>query len=118
MSWFWHRSHHHPRVTSSGGLAHGDASRSARRKTALRIGYTWVSVVVAAAVAGCAGSPGSTGPGRATAAASAAPVFISRTVPDAPVGRQLAWFLRAVADVPWSQQQVRAHFSLAYRRAV
>jgi beta-lactamase class A len=38
------------------------------------------------------------------------PVFVSRTVPDTQVGRQLAWFLRAVADVPWSRQMIQAHF--------
>jgi hypothetical protein len=29
------------------------------------------------------------------------------------VGRQLTWFLRAVAALPWSQQEIRAHFDSA-----
>ena len=44
----------------------------------------------------------------------AVPVFISRTVPDAPVGRQLTWFLRAVADLPLSRQVIRAHFDSGF----
>ncbi|HEY6310148.1 MAG TPA: serine hydrolase [Streptosporangiaceae bacterium] len=39
---------------------------------------------------------------------------MSRTVPDAPVGRQLTWFLRAVADLPWSQPLIRAHFDSGF----
>ena len=70
----------------------------------------WLSVVIAGAWAGCTGSPGSTGPGRAAPAASPSPVFISTAAPDAPVGRQLTWFLRAVADLPWSRQVIQAHF--------
>jgi hypothetical protein len=30
------------------------------------------------------------------------------------VGRQLTWFLRAVADLPWSQQLIRAHFDSGF----
>ena len=41
-------------------------------------------------------------------------MFISRTVPDAPVGGQLTWFLRAVADTPWSPQLIRAHFDSGF----
>ena len=37
-------------------------------------------------------------------------MFFSRTLPDAQVGRQLAWFLRAVANLPWSPQEIKAHF--------
>jgi hypothetical protein len=70
----------------------------------------WLSLVIAGVAAGCTGSPGSTGPGRATPAASPSPVFISTAAPDVVVGRQLTWFLRAVADLPWSQQVIRAHF--------
>ena len=77
---------------------------------ARRVLFASLSVVLAGAAAGCTGSPGSTGQGRATPAASPSPVFISRTVPDAPVGRQLTWFLRAVADMPWSRQVIQAHF--------
>jgi hypothetical protein len=30
------------------------------------------------------------------------------------VGRQLTWFLRAVADTPWSPQVIGAHFDTAF----
>ena len=30
------------------------------------------------------------------------------------MGRQLTWFLRAVAEVPWSQQVIRAHFDSGF----
>ena len=72
-----------------------------------------LGVVLAGAAAGCTGSPGGTGQGRATTAASSSQ-FISRTVPDVPVGRQLTWFLRAVAELPWSQQLIRAHFDSGF----
>ena len=98
------------RVTSAGGWACDRTGQLARRKVAGRILCAWLSVVMAGAAAGCTGSPGSTGPVRATAAASPSPVFVSKAVPDAPVGRQLAWLLRAVADIPWSPKLIRAHF--------
>ncbi len=41
-------------------------------------------------------------------------MFISTAAPDAPVGRQLTWFLRAVADIPWSQRLIKAHFDSAF----
>jgi beta-lactamase class A len=41
-------------------------------------------------------------------------MFISRAAPDAPVGRQLTWFLRAVADLPWSQRLIQAHFDSGF----
>ena len=72
-----------------------------------------LGLVLAGAAAGCAGSPGSAGQGPATTATSSSQ-FISRTVPDAPVGRQLTWFLRAVADLPWSQPLIRAHFDSGF----
>jgi len=114
MNWFRLRSRRHCRVASAGGLAHGDAERPASRKAARRIGYAWLSVVLAGAAAGCTGSPGSTGHGPATTAASLAPVFMSTAAPDAPVGRQLTWFLRAVADAPLSRQVIQAHFDSAF----
>ena len=75
--------------------------------------YALLSVAIAGAAAGCTGSPGSTGQGQAAAAASASSVFLWKTVPDAAVGRQLTWFLRAMADLPWSRQVMRAHFDPA-----
>jgi beta-lactamase class A len=114
MNWFRLRSGRHCRVASAGSLAHGDAGRPASRKAARRIGCVWLSVVLAGAAAGCTGSPGSTGQGRAITAASLAPVFMSTAAPDAPVGRQLTWFLRAVADAPLSQQVIQAHFDSAF----
>ena len=41
-------------------------------------------------------------------------MFISTAAPDGPVGRQLTWFLRAVADLPWSQQLIQAHFDSGF----
>jgi ORF 12 gene product N-terminal len=69
--------------------------------------------VLAGAAAGCSRSPGSTGQGPAATAVSPS-LLVSRTAPDAPVGRQLTWFLRAVAEVPLSQQVIRAHFDSGF----
>ena len=110
MNWFWLRSRR--RVAPAGGLPRGGPGRLAGRTGAGRILCAGLSVVVAVAVAGCSGSPGGTGQGRATTAASSS-LFISRTVPDAPVGRQLTWFLGALAHLPLSQQVLRAHFEPA-----
>jgi hypothetical protein len=110
MNWFWLRSR---RVLSSGGLPHGSAGRPAWRKAARRILCAGLGVVLAGAAAGCTGSPDSTGPGPTTTAVSPS-LVVSRTAPDAPVGRQLTWFLRAVADLPWSQQLIRAHFDSGF----
>jgi Beta-lactamase enzyme family/ORF 12 gene product N-terminal len=85
---------------------------------ARRVLFASLSIVLAAAAAGCTGSPGSTGHSRATTAASPSPEFISTAAPDAPVGRQLTWFLRAVADIPLSQQVIRAHFDPGLLRQV
>ncbi len=110
MYWFWRRRH--CRVTPAGGLPHDSAEQSAGRKTARRILCAWLSVVIAGAAAGCTGSPGSTRQGRATASPS--PVFVSTAAPQAAVGRQLTWFLRAAADLPWSRQVILAHFDSSY----
>ena len=112
MNWFWFRSRHR-RVTSAGGLAHDSAGQPAWRKAARRLGYAWLGVVLAAAAAGCTGSPGSTGQGQAATAASS-PVFVSKTAPGTPVGRQLTWFLRAVGQLPWSRQVIQAHFGAGF----
>jgi len=111
MNWFWLRSRR--RVAPAGGLPHDRAGRLAGRTAAGRILCAGLSAVLAVAVAGCTGSPGGTGQGRATTAALPAWAFISKTVPDAPVGRQLSWFLGALADLPLSQQVIRAHFEPA-----
>jgi hypothetical protein len=102
------------RVTSSGGWPDEGAGQSASRRTARRIVCAGLSVVIAGAAAGCTGSPGSTGQARATTAASPSPAFTSTAAPDAPVGRQLTWFLRAVADLPWSQEVIQAHFDSGF----
>jgi hypothetical protein len=115
MNWFWFRSRRHRRVTSAGGLAHDSAVQPAWRKAARRIGYTWLGVVLAAAAAGCTGSPGSTGQGQAATAASSS-LFVSKTAPGTPVGRQLTWFLRAVGQLPWSRQVIQAHFGAGFLR--
>jgi beta-lactamase class A len=113
MNWFWLRSCRHRRITSARGLAHGNAGRLAWRKAARPVGYAGLSVALAAVAARCAGSPGSTGQGLAPAAVSPS-LLISRTAPDAPVGRQLTWFLRAVAEAPLSQQVIKAHFGSGF----
>jgi Beta-lactamase enzyme family len=113
MDWFWLRSRRHRRMTSARGLAHGSTGRLAWRKAARPIGCAWLSVALAAVAAGCTGSPGSTGQGPATTAVSPS-LLISRTAPDAPVGRQLTWFLRGVADLPWSQRLIQAHFDSSF----
>jgi Beta-lactamase enzyme family len=110
MNWFRLRR----RVSSAGGLPHGSAGRLAWRKAARLIGYAGLGAVLAGAAAGCTGSPVSTGQVRATTAATPSPVFISTTVPNAAVGMQLTWFLRAVADIPWSPRLIRAHFDSGY----
>ena len=79
---------------------------------------TGLGVVLAGTAAGCSGSPASTGPARAATAASPAPGFISAAAPDAPVGRQLAWFLGAMAEIPWSLQVIRAHFDSGFLASV
>ena len=84
------------------------------RRAARQILSAVLSVVMAGAAAGCTGAPGSTGQGRAATGASPSPVFVSRTVPDAAVGRQLTWFLGAVVDVPWSRQVIQAHFDSGF----
>jgi hypothetical protein len=43
-------------------------------------------------------------------------VFISKAVPDAPVGRQLTWFLRGVGQLPWPRQVIEAHFAGVFRQ--
>ncbi len=114
MNRFWLRGRRQSRVTSADGLPHDGAGHPARRKASRRILCALLSVAIAGAAAGCTSSPGSTGQGRATTAASPSPVFLSRTVPDVAVGRQLTWFLGAMADLPWSRQEIRAHFDSAF----
>jgi hypothetical protein len=72
MNWFWLRRHR--RIPSAGGLPYGSTGRLARAKAARRILCAGLGVVVAGAAAGCTGSPGSTGQGRAITAASPSPV--------------------------------------------
>jgi beta-lactamase class A len=108
MIWFWRH-----RVPSPGGVPPGTTGRLAWRKVARPIGYVGLGVVLAGAAAGCSGSTGSTGPAPAATAVSPS-LLVSRTAPDAPVGRQLTWFLRAVADLPLSQQVIRAHFDSGF----
>jgi ORF 12 gene product N-terminal len=113
VNWFGLHSGRHRRVSSASGLARDGATQPAVRKVAGRIVCAGLSVVLAGAAAGCTDSPGSTGQGQAATAASLS-LFISRTAPDAPVGRQLTWFLRAMADLPWSQQVIKAHFDSSF----
>jgi beta-lactamase class A len=110
MNWFWLCSRG---VLSAGGLPGGGAGRLAWRKAARRILCAGLGVVLAGGAAGCTGSPRSTRQGPATTAVSPS-LLVSRTAPDVAVGRQLTWFLRAVADLPWSQQLIRAHFDSGF----
>ena len=105
MNWFWLRA-------ATGGYPRRAACRMAVQDGwpggrwpggSCAPGSAWWS----RAAAGCTGSPGSTGRAGAT-------VFISTAAPDAPVGRQLTWFLRAVADIPWSQRLIQAHFDSGF----
>jgi beta-lactamase class A len=114
LNWFWLRSR---RVASAGGLAHGSAGRLAWGKAVRPIWYACLGVVLAGAAAGCTGSPGRTGPVPDTTAGSPS-LFVSRTAPDASAGRQLTWFLRAIADIPWSQQVIRAHFDSGFLASI
>ena len=52
-------------------------------------------------------------PGPATAAASTGPVK-AVIPPDTPAGAQLRWLIAAVAHLPMSDAQVRAHFDAAF----
>jgi hypothetical protein len=63
MNWSWLRGRRR-RVTPAGGLPHDGAGQPARGKAAWPILCGWLTVVIAGTAAGCAGSPGSTGPGR------------------------------------------------------
>ena len=111
MNWFWFRSRHR-RVISAGGINNDGAGQPSRGTAARRVGYAWLGVVLAAA-AGCTGSPGRTGQGQA-ATAAASSVFVTKTAPGAPVGRQLTWFLRAVGQLPWSRRVIEAHFGAGF----
>ncbi len=113
MNWFWLRRHRQIPSTG-GGLSYGSTGRLAGRRAARPILCAGLGVVLAGAAAGCTGSPGSTGQVRAAMAASPPSVFISTAAPDAPVGGQLTWFLRAVAHIPWSPQLIRAHFDAGF----
>jgi len=71
-------------------------------------------VVLMAAVgllAAACSSPGAAGP--ATAAASAGPVK-AVVPPGTPAGTQLRWLISAMAHLPLSDAQVRAHFDAAF----
>ena len=107
-----------PRVTSPGASSRDSTGQPARRRAVTRVLFASLSVVIAVASAACSGSPGGGGQGRATTAASPSPVFVSKTAPDAPVGRQLTWFLGAVGQLPWSRQVIEAHFGSGVLRQI
>jgi beta-lactamase class A len=110
MNWSWLRRHR--RMPSAGGLPRGGTGRLARRKAARQILCAGLGVVVAGGAAGC-----STGQGPASTAVGPS-LLISRTAPDAPVGRQLTWFLGAMADIPWSPLLIRAHFDSGFLASI
>jgi beta-lactamase class A len=107
-----------PQVTSPGASSRDSAGQPARRTAVIRVLFASLSVVIAVASAACSGSPGGGGQGRAATAASPSPVFASKTVPDAPVGRQLTWFLGAVGQLPWPRQVIGAHFGSGVLRQI
>ena len=87
--------------------------RSGRRG---RPAWPFLVVLMAAVVlqAAACSSPGATAPtGPATAAASAGPVK-AVIPPDTPAGTQLRWLIAAMAHLPLSGAQVRAHFDGAF----
>jgi hypothetical protein len=57
-----------------------------------------------------ANDPGITEDRDTAPAVSSPSAFVSTTLPDTPVGRQLDWFLAAMADVPWPLELIEAHF--------
>ena len=77
----------------------------------------WPFLVLMAAVAllaGACSSPGTpTPPGPTTGAASARPAK-AVIPPDTPAGAQLRWLIAAVAHLPMSGAQVRAHFDAPF----
>jgi beta-lactamase class A len=72
----------------------------------------WVALSTAVVLlAGACGSPGASAPaGPAAAAAPATAV----AAPDTPAGAQLQWLIAAMARLPLSGAQVRAHFDAAF----
>ena len=110
MNWFWLRRHR--RIPSAGdGLPHGSTGRRTRRPGgSCAPGSAWWSRGQRPGALVRRAAPGRAGPPRR----SPRRLLISRTAPDAPVGRQLTWFLRAMADIPWSPQVIRAHFDSGF----
>jgi beta-lactamase class A len=62
-------------------------------------------------LAGACGSPGASAP---TAPAAAAAPAAAVAAPDTPAGAQLRWLMSAMARLPLSGAQVRAHFDAAF----
>ena len=114
MNWFWLRSRRRSRVSAAGGLSYDGVARTGQEEG----GQADLVRLAQRGDGGCRGGvhwfagQHRAGPGRH--GASPSPVFVSRTVPDAAVGRQLTWFLGAVADVPWSRQVIQAHFDSGF----
>ena len=69
------------------------------------------SVVLLAAACSSPGTPTPAGPTTAAASAGPAKAVIP---PDTPAGAQLRWLIAAVAHLPMSGAQVRAHFDAAF----
>ena len=87
------------------------------RRSGRRDRPAWPFLVLMAAVvllAAACSSPGTpTPPGPTTATASAGPAK-AVIPPDTPAGAQLRWLIAAVAHLPMSGAQVRAHFDAAF----
>src|SRR5580704_6385675 len=70
-------------------------------------------IVAVVLVAAACSSPGAAAPVRSAAAAPAGPAK-AVIPPDTPAGAQLRWLIAAVAHLPMSGAQIRAHFDSAF----
>ncbi|MGB6580753.1 MAG: serine hydrolase [Streptosporangiaceae bacterium] len=89
----------------------GSRSSGRRDRPAWPFLMLMAAVVLLAAACSSPGTP--TPPGPTTAAASAGPAK-AVIPPDTPAGAQLRWLIAAVAHLPMSGAQVRAHFDAAF----
>ncbi len=89
----------------------GLGSRNSARRGRPAWPFLLVLIVAVVALAAACSSPAPTGP--ATAAPSKGPAK-AVIPPDTPAGAQLRWLIAAVAHLPMSGAQVRAHFDPAF----
>src|SRR5580658_5126827 len=83
--------------------------------TPRRLSYATLMVALSLMVTSCSSPSKQATPPRATTTAVAQPTaFVSTTIPETPVGTQLAWFLGAVPAAPLSQAVIDAHFDSVF----